>query len=146
MFTKSLKIDQTMQKIKFLVFIDDDYATNFYHKIIVRDSGLVEKFIFFSEPEEALTFFKDLSEEENPEVPDAIFLDVNMPKIDGWGFLAKYGEIPILKSPIIIMLTTSMNPEDQLKADVNPLVKGFKNKPLTEEHLKELQKELQLVC
>jgi len=94
----------------------------------------------------ALTFFKELTTEEQPEIPDAIFLDVNMPKIDGWGFLNKYGEIPIEKSPIIIMLTTSMNPEDQLKADANPLVKGFKNKPLTEEHLKELQKELQLVC
>jgi len=134
-----------MQKIKFLVFIDDDYATNFYHKIIVRDSGLVEKYKFFSEPEEALAFFKGLAIEEQPEIPDAIFLDVNMPKIDGWGFLEKYGEIPVVKSPIIIMLTTSMNPEDQLKADANPLVKGFKNKPLTEDHLKELQKELQLV-
>ncbi len=135
-----------MQKIKFLVFIDDDYATNFYHKIIVRDSGLVEKYKFFSEPEEALAFFKNLAVEEQPEIPDAIFLDVNMPKIDGWGFLEKYGEIPVVKSPIIIMLTTSMNPEDQLKADANPLVKRFKNKPLTEDHLKELQKELQLVC
>lgn len=135
-----------MQKIKFLVFIDDDYATNFYHKIIVRDSGLVEKYTFFSEPEEALNFFKGLTEEDNPEIPDAIFLDVNMPKIDGWGFLTKYAEIPVLKSPIIIMLTTSMNPEDQLKAEDNPLVKGFKNKPLTEDHLRELQKELLLVC
>ena len=30
------KIARNMEKIKYLVFIDDDYATNFYHKIIVR--------------------------------------------------------------------------------------------------------------
>jgi len=135
-----------MQKIKFLVFIDDDYATNFYHKIIVRDSGLVEKYTFFSDPEEALSFFKNLTEEEQPEIPDAIFLDVNMPKIDGWGFLEEYGKLPVVKSPIIIMLTTSMNPDDQLKAKANPLVKGFNSKPLTEDHLIALQKELELVC
>lgn len=132
-----------MQKIKFLVFVDDDYATNFYHKIIVRDSGLVEKWTFFSEPEKALAFFQDLTEAENPEIPDAIFLDINMPKINGWEFLEQYGKIAVLKSPIIIMLTTSMNPEDQAKAENNPLVKGFKSKPLTEEHLKALKEELE---
>jgi len=132
-----------MQKIKFLVFIDDDYATNFYHKIIVRDSGLVEKYTFFSEPEEALAFFEGLTKTENPEIPDAIFLDVNMPKIDGWEFLERYAKIEVIKSPIIIMLSTSINPSDEHKAINNPLVKGFKNKPLSEEHLRELQEELQ---
>ncbi len=131
-----------MEKIKLLVFVDDDYATNFYHKVIVRDSGLVEEFLFFSEPEKALAYFEDLTTNPEAQIPDAIFLDINMPRIDGWEFLEKYAKIEVLKSPIIIMLSTSMNPEDEQKAVLNPLVKGFKNKPLTEEHLRELQEEL----
>jgi len=86
-----------MEKIKLLVFIDDDYATNFYHKIIVRDSGLVDNYLFFA------------------------------------------------TAKIYIMLTTSLNPDDQEKAELNPLVRGLKNKPLTEAHLKELQKDLTLI-
>ncbi|MEM6321763.1 MAG: response regulator [Bacteroidota bacterium] len=131
-----------MKKINSLVFIDDDYATNFYHKVIVRDSKLVENFTFFSEPEQALEYFKGLKGQENASFPDAIFLDINMPRIDGWTFLEEYAQIDIKKSPIIIMLSTSMNPSDQEKADNNPMVKGFKNKPLSEEHLVELQAEL----
>lgn len=135
-----------MEKIKLLVFVDDDYATNFYHKVIVRDSGLVEDFLFFSEPEKALAYFEELTNKPDAIIPDAIFLDINMPRIDGWEFLEEYAKIEVLKSPIIIMLSTSMNPDDEQRAVMNPLVKGFKNKPLTEEHLKELQEELKVIC
>ena len=127
-----------MEKLNLVVFIDDDYATNFYHKVIVRDSGLVDNFLFFSEPQKALEYFEELAEAEAPVFPDAIFLDINMPKIDGWEFLKQYALIESKKSPVIIMLTTSLHPQDKKKALENPLVKGFNSKPLTEEHLKEL--------
>ncbi|MFK7981583.1 MAG: response regulator [Saprospiraceae bacterium] len=134
-----------MERIKLLLFIDDDFATNFYHKIIVRDSGLVEKYLFFSSANEALVYFKEQAALGNPEKPDAIFLDINMPEITGWEFLDLYAESDNDKSPIYIMLTTSLNPEDQQRAELNPLVRGLKNKPLTATHLEELQKDLTLI-
>ena len=85
-----------MEKIKLLVFVDDDYATNFYHKVIVRDSGLVENYLFFSEPEKALEYFTDLNNQENPIIPDAIFLDINMPKLKGLDFLRTLANPPII--------------------------------------------------
>jgi len=135
-----------MEKIKLLLFIDDDYATNFYHKIIVRDSGLVEKYLFFSSANEAFDYFKAQNALGNPEKPDAIFLDINMPEISGWEFLDLYAKSDNDKSPIYIMLTTSLNPEDQQRAELNPLVRGLKNKPLTASHLEELQKDLTLIA
>ena len=134
-----------MEKIKLLLFIDDDFATNFYHNIIVRDSGLVEKYLFFSSANEALAYFKEQATLGNPEKPDAIFLDINMPEINGWEFLDLYAQSDNDKSPIYIMLTTSLNPEDQQRAELNPLVRGLKNKPLTATHLEELQKDLTLI-
>ena len=131
-----------MEKIKLVVFIDDDSATNFYHKIVVRESGLVEEVRFFSEPESALEFFENLAYQPNPIVPDAIFLDINMPRMDGWEFLEAYAQISVEKSPIIIMLSTSLNPDDATRAKENPLVKCFRNKPLEEQHLIELKKDL----
>lgn len=135
-----------MEKINLLVFIDDDYATNFYHKVIVRDSGLVEKFLFFSSAKEALDYFVEQNELGNWEKPDAIFLDINMPEINGWEFLDLYAETDMDKAPIYIMLTTSLNPEDFEKAELNPLVRGLKNKPLTELHLKEIQSDLNVIA
>ncbi len=134
-----------MEKIKLLLFIDDDFATNFYHKIIVRDSGLVEKYLFFASANEALIYFKEQQALGNMEKPDAIFLDINMPGINGWEFLDLYAKSDNDKSPIYIMLTTSLNQEDQQRAELNPLVRGLKNKPLTALHLEELQKELTLI-
>lgn len=121
------------EKFKFLMFIDDDEATNFYHRFIVDESDICEKHIFYEKAEDALDYFSNSISEEN--IPDVIFLDINMPKIDGWMFLDRYASIPMQKSPIIIMLTTSLSPSDKEKADKNPLVKAFLNKPLSEEHL-----------
>ncbi len=134
-----------MEKINLLIFIDDDYATNFYHKVIVRDSGLVDKFLFFSTAKEALTYFAEQKLAGNWEKPDAIFLDINMPEINGWEFLDLYAETDIDKAPIYIMLTTSLNPDDMEKAELNPLVRGLKNKPLTETHLREIQTDLKVI-
>jgi len=135
-----------MEKIKLLVFIDDDYATNYYHKVIVRDSGLVEKYLFFATAKEALAYFKEQKEMGNLNRPDAIFLDINMPEINGWEFLDIYSDTDLDKAPIYIMLTTSLNPEDVEKAELNPLVRGLKNKPLTEEHLREIQIDLNVIA
>ena len=68
-----------------------------------------------------------------------------MPGINGWEFLDLYAKSDNDKSPIYIMLTTSLNQEDQQRAELNPLVRGLKNKPLTALHLEELQKELTLI-
>jgi len=116
--------------------------TNFYYKIIVRDSGLVEKSLFFSTAKDALNHFEEQAAAGHLEKPDAILLDINMPEINGWEFLDLYGAMDIEKAAVYMMLTTSLNPDDALNAELNPLVKGLKNKPLTEGHLKEIQQDL----
>ena len=70
--------------------------------------------------------------------PDLIFLDINMPAMDGWEFLHYYEAMPEedKSSVIVIMLTTSFNPEDELKARKIPSISEFRNKPLTPELLR----------
>lgn len=131
-----------MKKIRSLVFIDDDHPTNVFHKIIVEESGLVETSIFFTSPLDALAYFEDLSLQDQPMLPDAIFLDINMPEIDGWEFLQKYKELGIQHSPVVIMLTTSLFPKDLEKAKNIDIVYKLLNKPLDITHLEKLTDEL----
>ena len=129
-----------MDKFNLLIFIDDDEAINFIHKIVVKKAGNCEKYLFFQKAQDALEYFRSLDGEE--QVPDAIFLDINMPAMDGWEFLEAYEKINLPKSPVVIMLTTSLRPLDRQKGEENPLVYKFINKPLTIEHLFELSDEL----
>lgn len=131
-----------MNKFNFLMFVDDDYATNYYHEHVVKKAEVCDKYKFYDKPGEALEYFETILENKELEVPDVIFLDINMPKIDGWMFLERYNSLSIPKTPIVIMLTTSLNPKDKQRAEESQLVHGFITKPLAKDHLMELGIEI----
>ena len=87
------------EKFKLLLFIDDDVATNFYHKIIVNSSGVCEKHIFFEKAKDALDYFNSI--EKDQQIPEIIFLDINMPEISGISFAKS------INSSIKIIFTTA---------------------------------------
>jgi CheY-like chemotaxis protein len=66
-----------------------------------------------------------------------------MPAMNGWEFLAKYDELdPSHKGNVItVMLTTSLNPDDRLRAIENPDISKFETKPLTAEKLERILQE-----
>jgi CheY-like chemotaxis protein len=77
----------------------------------------------------------------NSAQPNVILLDVNMPVMGGWEFLEKLSDAGIgvnLDFPIYIT-TSSVDPEDKRRAQLHPLVKGFIEKPLTAEKIREME-------
>lgn len=121
------------EQLNCVLLVDDDPATNFINKITVEKSGLVKKVAIAKNGLEGLNYVKDtINDEEN--APCMILLDINMPAMNGWEFLEEYSKIkreaPI---PVIVMLTTSLNPDDKQRADKINEITSFKNKPLTED-------------
>jgi CheY-like chemotaxis protein len=127
-------------KFKLLLFIDDDVATNFYHKIIVNSSRVCEKHIFFEKAKDALDYFNSI--ENDSQIPDVVFLDINMPCIDGWTFLNLFSEVELKKNPSIVMLTTSLSTMERERANNHAQIYKLLHKSLTEKHLYELRDEL----
>ncbi|MDQ3071993.1 MAG: response regulator [Bacteroidota bacterium] len=123
-------------KLKCILLIDDNFHDNFFHQIAINELDITEKILLAADGFEAL----DLLKAKNACIPDLIFLDINMPRMNGWEFLDAYKEIKhSLKSKIIIvMLTTSSNPSDKKKADICEDLCGYTTKPLNTETLSKI--------
>ncbi len=125
------------QKLKCVLLIDDDEPTNFISNLVLEEANCTSNIQIMQSAKKALDYLAipvDASKEQTSHpYPELIFLDVNMPAMNGWEFLDHYSQLKQNghKKPIIIMLTTSINPDDQLKAEKISLIDGFENKPLT---------------
>lgn len=125
-----------------ILFIDDDEPTNFLNKLLVEEMGCAEHVqVVTSGPEalEYLTGTGSFAKNGHPR-PDLIFLDINMPGMDGWEFLQHYQKLPSNQKAniVMVMLTTSLNPDDEKTAQKNIEISGFENKPLKPQVIKKI--------
>lgn len=126
-------------KLNCVLLIDDDEPTNFLNKMIIEETGRVAEVKVVQSARDALEYLAGRNAPKPP-TPELIFLDINMPAMDGWEFLERYALLsPEQKASIIVvMLTTSFNPEDEERARGINYISGYKNKPLTAEVMSEI--------
>ncbi len=127
------------EKFKFIMLIDDDRPTNFLSELIIKNGDFCDKVESYLDAEDALSFLQENS--ETNELPDLILLDINMPGMNGWEFLEEYKKIKFSENntPVICMITTSLNPDDELRASKIEVLSGFYLKPFSLEMLQEMQ-------
>lgn len=128
-----------MKKLKSVLLVDDDIATNYLHRMVIEDYGFVEHIHEVHDGLAAIEYLTTAKDGVYPN-PEIIFLDINMPRMDGWEFIEAYETLPedCKAGVVIAMLTTSLNPDDREKAQSHGEVKNFENKPLDEEKLSKL--------
>lgn len=128
---------------KNIIVIDDDEIDIFITSTFIKMTGLGERISTFDLATEALDFLKKEKEELEKD-QGLIFLDINMPEMNGFAFLESFSKFPssIKRSFKIIMLSSSIHLNDIIKAKENPLVYKFMHKPLTGHLLMSLKADI----
>ncbi len=126
-----------MKKLNCILLVDDDNATNMLNSFVLKKMELTKTVKVVLNGSDAIDYLHSITEEE--QCPEFIFLDINMPKMDGWEFLEEYREMDVKRQRAkVILLTTSENPDDIEKANKYPEIQEYCNKPLTKEIISKL--------
>lgn len=138
-----------MKKFKDLdciLLIDDDFLTNYVHKLAVKRTQIdtsVKDVDNVKEALEFLTYTGKYQQEADCPRPGIIFLDINMPGLNGWDFMDRYRKLDssIKARVIVVMLTSSLNDEDKKRAQLDDQIVLFLSKPLRPQMLLDIAGE-----
>jgi CheY-like chemotaxis protein len=135
-----------MKKFKDLdcvLLIDDDRFINLAHSKAVERASIGVEVKAINNVKDALDYLTSSGTYETlegPSRPGIIFLDINMPGLTGWDFMDMYHQLDetYKAKVIVVMLTTSLNPDDHQRALADGHIVDFLHKPLRPEMVLEL--------
>lgn len=131
-----------------ILCIDDDPITLMLSKKVIKKASFSNEIITSQNGEEALHYFNKIKhtniESKSKNHPQLIFLDLNMPVMGGWEFLdifntIDYSEFNTIK---VVILSSTIDPEDLEKAKTYPMVIDFLSKPITPAMLEYLKNQI----
>jgi CheY-like chemotaxis protein len=132
-----------------IMLVDDDAVYNFLHEKLIKTIGYNNHIEIALNGKDALDYIINVSEgskQSNLPLPNLILLDINMPIMNGWQFLEGFKKLDekITKNITIVMVTSSIDPDDITKAETDSYIQGFVSKPLTQEKFEDLLKKFSM--
>lgn len=116
------------------MLIDDDEIFTYIIKKIIEESEIAEQITIFGNGRDAINYLTEVAGEEAL-LPKVIFLDLNMPLLDGWGFLDEYIRLKpkLCKKINLYVITSSVSTYDHDKSKEYSDITDFIVKPLAKE-------------
>lgn len=134
-----------MEKINIIYVVDDDKIYQFTMKLTLKTLGFQNEIKPFFNGKEVLNAIKDCMTDEKA-LPDIIFLDINMPLMNGFEFLAEFAKIKneLAKKIVIHMVSSSVDEEDVEKSEKNEDIASYIRKPIAVDVLASILKRFEI--
>jgi CheY-like chemotaxis protein len=130
------------RKYRTVMLIDDNEIDNLINQKMIEAASVTENIYTHTGAKSAIEFLKNMEKLEMADqvLPDVIFLDIDMPLMDGFQFLDEFEKLSNIakKKCKIVMLTSSINPQDFNRSKKYENVRLYLNKPLSHDSIAKL--------
>ena len=130
-----------------IILVDDDSTVNYFNKIVLEDAGISQQVRDFTSPIDALRYIQNADQRGDfakQGVADIIFIDINMPEMDGFEFIEQL-ELTcknVLQGAALCMLSSSEHARDKKRAQELGVC-CYYSKPLDEQKINEIIQKLE---
>lgn len=131
-----------MKKVRNACIVDDDDIFRFILKKHLMSQGLAENILSFENGKEAMAYING-NRDKTDLLPDVIFLDINMPVMNGWDFITAYRQVmsTLSKQAPVIMVSSSVDDRDISKAEGSEIISEYITKPISKSTVVDLMEK-----
>jgi CheY-like chemotaxis protein len=118
----------TAAKLETILIVDDSSADNYANRRLLTKAAIACDVRDFTSAEAALAYLRSPG---RPHI-NLILVDINMPRMNGFKFADEYQQLysELKANTRVVMLSASLNPADQQRAESHPAIDGFMQKPI----------------
>ena len=128
-----------MSLLESVCIIDDDPIFIYGAKRMIKEAGFGMEVSVYENGNDALISLKELAKEKT--LPSLIFLDLNMPIMNGWDFLDEFVKLPNFDpgQTIIYVISSSVDPRDLIRIKETDVISDYILKPLTADDIQHIE-------